>query len=189
MNLPDVNAIDAADRPTLLIVDDDLTFCRVLARAMEGRGYAVTAAHDVAQALWIAEQNPPQYALVDLRMPGPSGLTLLKKLKELDPQTRVVVLTGYASIATAIEAIKMGATHYLAKPVNAEEIIAAFQRTSADAEIEVAGEPLPVSRVEWEYIQKVLIEHQGNISDTAKALGMHRRTLQRKLAKRPPKPI
>lgn len=176
-----------AERPTLLIVDDDLTFCRVLARAMEGRGFAVTIAHDVAQAVWTAEQNPPKYAVVDLRMPGPSGLTLVKKLKELDADIRVVVLTGYASIATAIEAIKIGATHYLAKPVKAEEIVAAFGRTAPDADVEVAGDPLPVSRVEWEYIQKVLIEHQGNISDTAKALGMHRRTLQRKLAKRPPK--
>ena len=176
-----------AERPTLLIVDDDLTFCRVLARAMEGRGYAVTVAHDVAQAIWCAERDPPQFAIVDLRMPGPSGLTLVKKLKELDAETRVVVLTGYASIATAIEAIKIGATHYLAKPVKAEEIIAAFQRTSPDAGIEVADKPLPVSRVEWEHIQKVLLENQGNISDTAKALGMHRRTLQRKLAKRPVK--
>ena len=184
-----MNDLDAGDgdRPTLLIVDDDLTFCRVLARAMQGRGYDVTVAHDVAQAVWNAEQHPPKFAIVDLRMPGPSGLTLVKKLKELDPEMRVVVLTGYASIATAIEAIKIGATHYLAKPVKAEEIIAAFQRTWPDAEIEVTGEPLPVSRVEWEHIQKVLIEHQGNISDTAKALGMHRRTLQRKLAKRPPK--
>jgi two-component system response regulator RegA len=176
-----------ANRPTLLIVDDDMTFCRVLARAMQGRGFAVTVAHDVAQALWTADQNPPEFAVVDLRMPGPSGLTLVKKLKELNDEIRVVVLTGYASIATAIEAIKIGATHYLAKPVNAEEIIAAFRRTSPDADIDVASAPLPVSRVEWEYIQKTLIEHQGNITDTAKALGMHRRTLQRKLAKHPPK--
>jgi two-component system, response regulator RegA len=186
MNATDPYATDI-EQPALLIVDDDLTFCRVLARAMEGRGYAVTVAHDVVQAIFSAEQNPPKYAVVDLRMPGPSGLTLVKKLKELDPEMRVVVLTGYASIATAIEAIKIGATHYLAKPVKAEEIIAAFRRTMADADIEVTGDPLPVSRVEWEYIQKVLLEHQGNITDTAKALGMHRRTLQRKLAKRPPR--
>jgi two-component system response regulator RegA len=171
----------------LLIVDDDLTFCRVLARAMEGRGYAVTVAHDVNQAIWNAEQSLPRFAVVDLRMPGPSGLTLVRRLKELDADMRVVVLTGYASIATAIEAIKIGATHYLAKPVTAEEIIAAFERTMPDAEVKVVGDPLPVNRVEWEYIQRVLLEHQGNISDTAKALGMHRRTLQRKLAKRPPK--
>ena len=177
-----------ADRPALLIVDDDLTFCRVLTRAMEGRGYQVTVAHDVAQAMWSAVQYPPQFAVVDLCMPGPSGLALVKKLKELDADIRVVVLTGYASIATAIEAIKFGATHYLAKPVKAEEIIAAFGRTLPDAGVEVVQEPLPVSRVEWEHIQKVLVEHGGNISDTAKALGMHRRTLQRKLAKRPAAP-
>ena len=174
-------------RHKLLIVDDDMTFCRVLARAMQGRGFAVTVAHDVAQAIWTADQEPPKFAVVDLRMPGPSGLTLVKKLKELDDEIRIVVLTGYASIATAVEAIKIGATHYLAKPVNAEEIIAAFGRVSPDVDIDVADDPRPVSRVEWEYIQKVLTERQGNISDTAKALGMHRRTLQRKLAKRPPK--
>lgn len=174
-------------RPSLLVVDDDMTFCRVLSRAMEGRGYAVTVAHDVPHAIWSAEQNPPQFAVVDLRMPGPSGLTLVKRLKEIDPSTRIVVLTGFASIATAVESIKIGATHYLAKPVNAEDIIAAFGRTAADVEVELSNDPLPVSRVEWEYIQKVLTERQGNISDTAKALGMHRRTLQRKLAKRPPK--
>jgi two-component system response regulator RegA len=180
-------ALSEASRPALLIVDDDLMFCRVLSRAMEGRGFAVAVAHDVAQAVWIADQHRPKFAVVDLRMPGPSGLTLVKKLKESDPQISVVVLTGYASIATAIEAIKVGATHYLAKPVNAEEIIAAFGRTAPDVDVEPADDPLPVSRVEWEYIQKVLNERQGNISDTAKALGMHRRTLQRKLAKRPPK--
>ncbi len=96
-------------------------------------------AHDVAQAVWSAEQNPPQFAVVDLRMPGPSGLMLVKKLKELDAEIRIVVLTGYASIATAIEAIKIGATHYLAKPARAEEIIAAFRRTLPDAGIEVAS--------------------------------------------------
>jgi two-component system response regulator RegA len=154
---------------------------------MDGRGYAVTVAHDVAQAVWSAEQSPPEFAVVDLRMPGPSGLTLVKKLRELSADTRVVVLTGYASIATAIEAIKIGATHYLAKPVTAEEIIAAFGRTMPDPEVVVAHEPLPVNRVEWEHIQKVLMENQGNISATAKALGMHRRTLQRKLVKRPAK--
>ena len=139
--------------------------------------------------MWSAEENSPEFAIVDLRMPGPSGLTLIKRLKELDPNIRVVVLTGYGSIATAIEAIKVGATHYLAKPVRAEEIIAAFQRTVPDTQIEVTSAPLPVSRVEWEHIQKVLVEHHGNISATAKVLKMHRRTLQRKLAKHPVKGI
>jgi len=171
----------------MLIVDDDATFCRVLARAMEGRGYVVTVAHDVPQAIASAERNPPRHAVVDLKMPGPSGLALVRRLRELDPHSRIVVLTGYASIATAIEAIKVGATHYLAKPSNAEEIIAAFGRTDGQTEVSVAASAAPVARVEWEHIQKVLAERQGNITDTARALGMHRRTLQRKLAKRPPK--
>ena len=172
---------------SMLIVDDDATFCRVLARAMEGRGYAVTVAHDVPQAMASATRDPPRYAVVDLKMPGPSGLTLVRRLRELDPHARIVVLTGYASIATAIEAIKVGATHYLAKPANAEEIVAAFGRTDGETDVRVAAAPAPVARVEWEHIQKVLAERQGNITDTARALGMHRRTLQRKLMKRPPK--
>jgi two-component system, response regulator RegA len=174
-------------RPPLLIVDDDTTFSRVLARAMEGRGYAVTVAHDVEEGIRCATKRPPQFAVVDLRMPGASGMTIIGRLKEINADVRIVVLTGYASIATAIAAIKMGATHYLAKPATAEELVAAFARTTADVEVDVAADPVPVGRVEWEYIQKVLAERQGNISDTAKALGMHRRTLQRKLAKRPPR--
>lgn len=172
---------------SLLLVDDDLTFCRVLSRAMETRGYAVRVAHDVPQALWLIDQALPRFAVVDLKMPGPSGLVLVEKLHELDPEIRIVVLTGYASIATAIEAIKLGATHYLAKPCKAEEIVAAFRRTAADPEIPVPEDPLSVDRIEWEHIQKVLLENGGNISATAKALDMHRRTLQRKLAKRPPR--
>ncbi|MEW6332539.1 MAG: response regulator, partial [Pseudomonadota bacterium] len=123
--------------------------------------------------------------VVDLKMPGPSGLELVKKLKELDAHTRIVVLTGYASIATAVEAIKLGAIHYLAKPADADEIVAAFQRDSGNAAVAVEVKPLPLSRLEWEHIQKVLTESGGNISETARRLGMHRRTLQRKLAKRP----
>ena len=172
---------------TMLIVDDDATFCRVLARAMEGRGYTVAVAHDVPHAIASAERSPPRYAVVDLKMPGPSGLALVRRLRELDPHARIVVLTGYASIATAIEAIKVGATHYLAKPSNATEILAAFGRTDGETGVDVTADPAPVARVEWEHIQKVLAERQGNITETARALGMHRRTLQRKLSKRPPK--
>jgi two-component system, response regulator RegA len=125
--------------------------------------------------------------LVDLQMPGASGLTLVQKLKQLDSETCVVVLTGYASIATAVEAIKMGATHYLTKPARTEEILAAFKRVDPNPDVPLAWDPMPIERLEWEHIQKVLVEYQGNISATAKALGMHRRTLQRKLAKRPVK--
>ena len=173
------------DRPSLLLVDDDPTFCRVLAEAFEARGYAVRVAHDVAAGLRAAEKESPEYAVVDLKMPGPSGLELVRRLKELDENTRVVMLTGYASVATAVEAIKLGAVHYLAKPADADDILAAFQRDAGDASVPLAQKPLSVNRLEWEHIQKVLTECQGNISETARRLGMHRRTLQRKLAKRP----
>ena len=173
------------DRPSLLLVDDDPTFCRVLAEAFEARGYAVRVAHNVADGLKTAEKDPPEFAVVDLKMPGPSGLELVRRLKELDENTRVVMLTGYASVATAVEAIKLGAVHYLAKPADADDILAAFQRDAGDASVPLAQKPLSVNRLEWEHIQKVLTECQGNISETARRLGMHRRTLQRKLAKRP----
>ena len=173
------------EQASLLLVDDDGTFCQVLSRALEKRGYAVTVAHSVEDAMPLAQANPPEYAVVDLKMGGDSGLVLIRFLHELDPATRIVVLTGYASIATAVEAIKLGATQYLAKPANADEIIAAFGHSaSADAPVNV--QPHSVERLEWEHIQRVLHENDGNISATARALNMHRRTLQRKLAKRPP---
>jgi two-component system, response regulator RegA len=175
------------DRPALLIVDDDLTFCGVLAKAMTKRGFSVTCAHSVEQAMESAESCMPEYAVIDLRLPGTSGLTLVEKLKSLDPGTRIVMLTGYASIATAVEAIKLGATHYLAKPVDIDDILMAFERTNGDAEVQISTHPLSVGRLEWEYIQRVLNEHKGNISITARALNMHRRTLQRKLTKYPAK--
>lgn len=168
------------DRASLLLVDDDATFCQVLARALEKRGFAVSVAHDVA-----AVANPPEYAVIDLKLPGPSGLALVQRLKALDAATSIVILTGYASIATAVEAIKLGATHYLPKPADADEIIAALMRTAGDPHLPMTGNPLSVDRLEWEHIQKVLTEHEGNISATARALKMHRRTLQRKLIKRP----
>lgn len=180
-----MNDTNAADKPNLLLVDDDQMFCQVLSAALERRGFAVHVAHSVSQGLAAAEGDPPEYAVVDLKMPGPSGLELVKKLKELDAHTRIVVLTGYASVATAVEAIKLGAIHYLAKPADADEIVAAFQRDSGNAAVAVETRPLPLSRLEWEHIQKVLTESGGNISETARRLNMHRRTLQRKLAKRP----
>lgn len=179
--------MDLDDRPALLIVDDDLTFCTVLGKAMSRRGFSVTCAHSVEQALECAEVCTPEYAIIDLRLPGTSGLILVEKLKALDPGTRIVMLTGYASIATAVEAIKLGATHYLAKPVDADEIIVAFERTSGDTDVQISSHPLSVDRLEWEYIQRVLNENKGNISMTARALNMHRRTLQRKLTKYPVK--
>lgn len=171
------------DAPSLLLVDDDQTFCMVLSRALEKRGFAVILAHSVEQALPLAQANPPEFAIIDLKMSGMSGLVLVKALHELDAATRIVVLTGYASIATAVEAVKLGATQYLAKPANADEIVAAFgHHPSADTA--VSAQPSSVDRLEWEHIQRVLQEQNGNISATARLLNMHRRTLQRKLSKK-----
>lgn len=172
-----------SDLPTLLLVDDDHTFRGVLRRALEKRGYAVSDADSVEAALPLAEASPPEYAVIDLKMHGASGLVLVQRLHELDPNTRIVMLTGYASIATAVQAIKLGATQYLSKPANADEIVAAFGH-SADPDKTVEVQPATVDRLEWEHINRVLLEQNGNISATARLLNMHRRTLQRKLAKR-----
>lgn len=172
------------EQASLLLVDDDITFCQVLGRALEKRGYAVTVAHSVEQALPLAAANPPEFAVVDLKMNGASGLVLIQSLHELDAATRIVVLTGYASIATAVEAIKLGATQYLSKPANADEIVAAFGH-NASTSLPLNAQPSSVNRLEWEHIQRILQDNQGNISATARALNMHRRTLQRKLTKFP----
>ncbi len=182
--MTDVRAGDRDDLPSLLLVDDDVTFCSVLSAALEKRGFRVGLAHSVAAALSDIQGRPPEYAVIDLKMPGESGLLLVSRLKALDEQTKIVVLTGYASVATAVEAIKLGATYYLSKPADADEIVAAFGRGSGDPRMPIAGKPLSVDRLEWEHINRVLLEHGGNISATAKALSMHRRTLQRKLMKR-----
>ena len=171
---------------SLLLVDDDTTFCKVLSAALARRGFAVTVAHSVEQAIPFAESNPPEFAVVDLKMDGASGLAMVKRLHGLDPNTRIVVLTGYASIATAVEAIKLGATQYLAKPANADEIVAAFDH-APDSNAPLKTQPTQIENLEWEHIQRVLREHDDNISATARALNMHRRTLQRKLAKPPPR--
>jgi len=175
-------------QPLLLLVDDDVIFCQVLSRAMQKRGFAVLEAHSVEQAVAALSDRAdvPGYAVIDLSMPGSaSGLTLVEYLREQSSAMRIVVLTGYASIATAVEAIKLGATHYLAKPAHADEIIQAFGREQGDSAADVAAGPVSVKRLEWEHIQKVLADCDGNISVAARELGMHRRTLQRKLAKRP----
>lgn len=173
------------DNPSLLLVDDDELFSRVMSQALAKRGFSVTVAHDVDEAIDVSRVQPPEYATVDLSLPGRSGLELVKHLLELDRNTRIVVVTGYASIATAVEAVKLGAIHYLAKPVDADEVVAAFRREQGDAGVPVVDHPLSVNRLEWEHIQKVLAENDGNISATARALNMHRRTLQRKLQRRP----
>jgi two-component system response regulator RegA len=172
---------------TLLIVEDDADFAETLARAMRKRQFEVTLAGDHEEAKRRVREQPPTHAVVDLKLPGDSGLKVVETLAALPSPPRIVVLTGYASIATAVEAIRLGALHYLAKPANADEILGALMRDAPDADLEVQAEPLSVARLEWEHIQKVLNEHEGNISATARALKMHRRTLQRKLDKRPPK--
>ncbi|VAW74029.1 Dna binding response regulator PrrA (RegA) [hydrothermal vent metagenome] len=174
-------------RPSLLIVDDDEIFCEVLADALSDRGYAVMVAHDINAAITRAHEQEPEYAIIDLRIGQESGLNMVDILHTLDENTRIVMLTGYASVATAVEAIKLGAVHYLTKPANADEILAALFRDEGDINIPVSGNPLSVRRLEWEHLQKVLGECDGNISAAARKLRMHRRTLQRKLAKRPVK--
>lgn len=169
----------------LLLVDDDPAFCEVLSQALDRRGYAVYVAHNAAEGLATASRCQPGYAVVDLRMPGGSGLELVTGLSALDHRIKIVVLTGYASIATAVEAIKLGDTHYLTKPVDADEIIAAFRREQGDARTPVVETPVSVERLAWEHIQRVLMECHSNISAAARRLGMHRRTLQRKLKKYP----
>lgn len=169
----------------LLLVDDDEVFRGVLAKALGRRGYAVQTAGDMESALACALADPPDYALVDLCLPGPSGLMVVDRLARARPGIRIVVLTGYASIATAVEAVKLGAMQYLTKPVQTEDIVAAFQREEGDPSLAPRTQPMSVNRLEWEHIQKVLMECGGNVSKTAQRLGMHRRTLQRKLQKRP----
>lgn len=174
-----------AETRQFLIVDDDATFTRVLSRAMTKRGFSVKvarSAEDVAEIInvWI-----PDYVSLDLKMDGASGLTTIQPLKTANPLVRIVVLTGYASITTAVEAIKLGATQYLPKPANADDILLALEQNKANEEVDISNQPMSVNRLEWEHIQKVLNENNGNISATARALDMHRRTLQRKLAKHP----
>ncbi len=173
----------------LLLVDDDVEYAEILAEALTRRGCRVATAHTLAEALALAAQQPFDDAVLDLRLanevsPG-NGLSLIAPLRALHPEMRILLLTGYASIATAIEAIKLGATHYLAKPSSADEILAALGRLSGEPDIPIDEAPMSVDRVEWEHIQRVLAEHGGNISAAARALKMHRRTLQRKLGKRP----
>ena len=173
------------DKPNLLLVDDDETFCSVLKPALEKRNFQVTVANDVNQGIALAEQTDPEYAVIDLRIGYDSGLELVKKLISLDDNTQIVMLTGYSSIATAVEAIKLGAIHYLTKPANADEIVNALYKNEGDSSVKISNNPISVKRLEWEHLQNVLMQHDGNISAAARALNMHRRSLQRKLDKRP----
>jgi two-component system response regulator RegA len=171
--------------PSLLLVDDDQDFLDALAHAMTKRGFSVSLSNSAEDAIEVAKRNPPEFAVVDLKMQGNSGLVLVRQLCDLKPCTKIVVLTGYASVATAVEAIKLGATYYLAKPVDTDEIVRALNKQSGDVKVPLPTNPLSVNRMEWEHIQNVLQNHQGNVTATARALNMHRRTLQRKLKKYP----
>lgn len=171
----------------LLIIDDDAVFTRTLSRALERIGHAVTVAHDPSSAMVCARQQCFDAAVVDLRLAEHSGLALIGPLADAAPDMRILMLTGYASIATAIQAIKKGADNYLPKPASAREILAALATESEEIDDDSGADSRPTSwrRLEWEHIQQVLIDHDHNISATARALNMHRRTLQRKLAKKP----
>jgi two-component system response regulator RegA len=169
----------------LLLIDDDEAFVRVLGRALSRRGYDVITAQNTSSALAVARQERPHYAVVDLKLGTESGLDLVPQLKAIRQDMVVVVLTGYASITTTVTAIKRGASNYLAKPVTADDVVLSLtERENVDSTREDYT-PMSVERLEWEHIQKVLQEHDGNISATARSLGMYRRTLQRKLAKKP----
>ena len=175
-------------RPKLLLVDDDDTFCRVLATALQRRGYDVSVAQDSALATQLIEQIRPEFAVLDLRLIDGSGLKLVSLLRAVNNKACIVVLTGYGSISTAIDAIKLGATHYLTKPANTDQIVAAFGAAMPDPDTQPEVQQLQsVNRLEWEHIQRVLHDVGGNISEAARALHMHRRTLQRKLSKRAPR--
>jgi len=168
---------------TLLIVDDDQPFRSRLIRAFQERGFDATGAGSLQEAVAAAQVDTPELALVDLRLPGASGLEVVRTLKAMDATTNVVVLTGYGSIATAVESVKLGATAYLTKPVDADQILAAFE--SLDPEHAPVPTAQPLARVEWEHIQRVVADCDGNLSHAARVLGIHRRSLQRKLSKNP----
>lgn len=174
--------------PTILLVDDDEIFRTRLARAFGRRGYEVHEAANYDEAMRAAREQSPEFAVIDMRMPGKSGLELLRDLKAVDSTTRIVMLTGYGSIATAVEAVRLGADNYVSKPAGAKDIMAAFDRAERPP---LEGTPESyeapsLARLEWEHINRILTDCGGNISETARRLGIHRRSLQRKLQKYPP---
>jgi two-component system response regulator RegA len=172
--------------PSLLLVDDDEIFLNRLARAMERRGFAVLRANSVAAAREIVAGTPPAYAVVDLRLEDGNGLDVVDALREARPDARIVVLTGYGAIATAVAAVKMGATDYLSKPADADDVTRALL-SDGEALPPAPESPMSADRVRWEHIQRVYEQCDRNVSETARRLHMHRRTLQRILAKRGPR--
>jgi two-component system response regulator RegA len=178
--------LNLGDDPSLLLVDDDEAFVRRLAKAMEKRGFDVEVALSVAEGRAAAEARPPAYAVCDLRLEDGSGLDVVEIIRERRPESRVVVLTGYGAIATAVAAVKIGATDYLSKPADAADIVGALMATGDDLPPPPEN-PMSADRVRWEHIQRVYELCERNVSETARRLNMHRRTLQRILAKRSPR--
>ena len=168
----------------LVVVDDDEAFAKTLKRSFERRGYEVVVAATLDEVQALLQTRSPGFAVVDLKLVGASGLTCLEALHTHDPDMLIVVLTGFASIATAVEAIKLGACHYLAKPANTDDIEAAFSRAAGDAQVPLTERATSIKTLEWERIHEMLAATDFNISETARRLGMHRRTLARKLEKR-----
>ena len=181
-----VSPEDLGPDRSLLIVDDDEPFLRRLGRAMEKRGFEVTGVYTVAAARAVVESRPPAYAVVDLRLEDGNGLEVVGALRERRPDARIVVLTGYGAIASAVAAVKIGATDYLAKPADANDVTAALLATNA-GKAEPPEHPMTADRIRWEHVQRVYELCDRNVSETARRLNMHRRTLQRILAKRAPK--
>jgi two-component system response regulator RegA len=177
---------DPPDRsaPSVLLVEDDERFRERLGRALSARGCDVRAVGSADEALAAASKESPELAVVDLKLPTSSGLDVVRGLHAIDPTTRIVVLTGYGSIATALESVRLGATHYLTKPVDADQVLAAFGGRDVTQEQHPLEVP-SLARVEWEHIQRVLADCDGNVSQAARLLGIHRRSLQRKLSKFP----
>lgn len=184
--MPDISSQDLGVDPSLLIVDDDEPFLKRLARAMEKRGFAVETAGSVAAGVAISTARPPAYAVVDLRLGDGNGLDVVEVLRAKRPDSRIVVLTGYGAIATAVAAVKIGATDYLSKPADANDVTNAL--LAARGELPPPPEnPMSADRVRWEHIQRIYELCDRNVSETARRLNMHRRTLQRILAKRSPR--
>lgn len=168
----------------ILVVDDDHLMCSRLVRALQDRGFTAEGAETIEEARQRVTQDPPDRAVVDLRMPTGSGLDLVREWKATHPEMRILLLTGYGSMATAVDALRAGAENVLPKPADADEILAAFEGEQTAGEEPAAPS---LARAEWEHIQRVLADSDGNISEAARRLGLHRRSLQRKLAKRPPR--
>jgi two-component system response regulator RegA len=188
---PAVTLPASLEARSMLLVDDDETFRERLARALRDRGFDVRTASNFSEGVRLAEEDSPEYAVIDLRMPGKGGMDLLRELKRVDAGTRTVILTGYGSIATAVEAVRLGAINFIPKPADADDVVAAFEKYER-------GDPMDgpavtstyraptLARMEWEHIQRVLSDCGGNISESARRLGIHRRSLQRKLQRHAP---